>query len=221
MTGKYDKRSIMRSLSILISSMLFLVAAPAFSQDEAPTPRKIIEEAISGITTVVIDSATDEEMRRKARDVMEKFVDFEAFGKLCLAKRWKTLTGEQQKLYLSEFKTLLQKTYLRRFKRGQQFTVEFRGDTRFSKRGDRAEVKTELTSVDVGADVDYRFHKRKEGSWKVYDIVVDDVSVMRNYRRAFTRVLKKEGFPALIEKMQKRDSEELDEPLVEEPPRLQ
>jgi len=51
--------------------------------------------------------------------------------------------------------------------------------------------------------VDYRFFL-EEGAWKAYDIVVDEVSIMRNYRKSFIKVLKKDGFDALIEKMQKK-----------------
>lgn len=194
---------------LILAALFALTAGTPARARAADDPREIIVDATARIKVLVLSAQTDEELREKAKEIMAEFVDFAAFGKLCLGKQWKALTPQQQEAYLAQFRVLLQRTYLRRFKRGADFTVEYKHKTRFSKAGDRAEVKTEITSVDVGADVDYRF--RKTDKWMAYDIVVDEVSVMRNYRRAFVKLLKKEGFDALLEKMKKKDSEELDE----------
>ena len=187
-----------------LALITMLIATDALAQEKvADEPRNIVETNNAKIKVLVMESKTDDELKDGVRALMGEFVHFERFGQLCLGKRWKTLKPDQQKLYLGEFKNLLQRTYLRRFKRGREFTLEFREETRYSEKKDRAEVKTTIIAKDVTADVDYRFFL-EEGAWKAYDIVVDEVSIMRNYRKSFIKVLKKDGFDALIEKMQKK-----------------
>lgn len=197
-----------RTIWIAMFAGFIAYALPALAADPVAETRKIIDEETAAIRTLVLESKKDEALQAGVRERMERFVDFEEFGRLCLGKRWSKLAGDQQKLYLEEFKKLLQRTYLRRFKRGKEFKVAFRGEPRLNKTGDRVEVATTIAGSEATADVDYRFHK--VGSWKVYDIIVDEVSIMRNYRKSFIKVLKKDGFDALIEKMQKKTGEDDD-----------
>jgi len=199
-----------RVLAAMAIMMVSLAAhAQGASTSDPSDPKDIVQQNSEKIHALVMDSKTDEEMRNRVKALMDGFVDFEEFGKLALGSHWDKITPVQRTTYLVEFKGLLQRTYLRRFKAGREFKLEYRGQTGFNKAGDRAEVKTILTSKDVTADVDYRFHKTS--GWKVYDIVVDEVSIMRNSRKSFTKVIDKDGFDKLIEKMRKKTSESLDD----------
>jgi len=195
-------------LSILFVLAVTLSALPSLAEG-TDSPRKIVDDNQALLKEAILHSTSDEDMRTKARAILEKFVDFEEFGRLRLDKQWDTLNQAQRTSYLAEFKELLQRTYLRRFKAGKEFKLEYRGDTRLNKTGDRAEVPTTVTTEDVGVDVDYRFYQ-KDGGWKVYDIIVDDVSIMRNYRKSFLKVMSKDGFDALLAKMRSKTSEEED-----------
>lgn len=197
------KRNTLILAALLIAATSAQASEPVVG-DEAV---KIIQDNVAVIHGLVMNSPTDEEMRSKTRERLEQFVDFPEFGKLCLGSHWDGLKKEQQEVYLVEFKLLLQNNYLRRFERGKEFTVTVNPEPRLNKDGDRVEVKTVVvTSADnVSADVDYRFHKTDAG-WKVYDIVVDEVSMMRNYRKSFSKVMAKEGFDALLEKMRKKSA---------------
>jgi phospholipid transport system substrate-binding protein len=173
-----------------------------------------IETVYTEIQGIVKTAPDDETMRNDVKAIMVRFIDFTEFGKLSLGTQWETLNATQRELYLVEFKELLKRTYLRRFKRGEAFKVSYRSDCRMNSKGDRLEIQTVIHSEDdVEADVDYRFHKVGD-AWLVYDIVVDEVSVMRNYRKSFTKTLQKDGFDKLIEKMKKKksDRDEDDEP---------
>jgi phospholipid transport system substrate-binding protein len=196
-----------RALIIIATMSMFSTA-----QASEPAPgttcgaKTTVEAAYTRILNIVKSAPDNETMRAKVNESMEQFVDFPEFGKLSLGKRWKTLDEKQQKIYLEEFQKLLKRTYLRRFDRGKPFTVAYRSECVFNKKKTRVEVRTSITSGDVTADVDYRFHQSGE-KWLVYDIVVDEVSVMRNYRSSFVKVLKNEGFDVLIDKMKKKKSD--------------
>jgi phospholipid transport system substrate-binding protein len=188
-------------VALALVAVAVLISGGAGAQ-EPTAPRTIVETATNAIKQIVLQARTDEELQQKTSKILEELIDFETFGKLCLLRVWNTLTPQQQATYLAEFRQLLQRTYLKRFALGQAFKVEFRGETRVVATGERAEVPTTITSGKTVADVDYRF--RLSSTWKVYDIVVDDVSIMLNYRKAFTKVFKQDGFDTLLEKMRKK-----------------
>jgi phospholipid transport system substrate-binding protein len=194
----------------MIAVMVATLVCPMMAfAEELSDPMAVLKQNTEKIRGIVLKSETEEEMRENVKGLMEGFINFDEFGKLSLGKRWETLKEEQKKVYLVEFRGLLQRTYLRRFKPGKPFTVTYRSEVRYNKGKDRGEIKTTINSGDVEADVDYRFHKVE--TWQVYDLIVDDVSVMRNYRKSFIRVLTSDGFEALIEKMKKKTSEDVDE----------
>ncbi len=194
-----------KTLLIAFAALLWFPATLR-AEEVVDEPLKILKANTEKIHELVLKSTSEEEMRNNVAGLMETFVNFEEFGQLCLGKDWDTLTADQKKTYLTTFKGLLQRTYLRRFKPGKEFAVKYRSETRFNKAGDRGEIQTTIISGDVEADVNYRFHK--DGDWKVYDIVVDEVSIMRNYRKSFLKTLRKDGFEALIAKMESKKSDD-------------
>ena len=190
---------------------LAILAAPIVALAADPTPpMDVIKTYTEKVRAVVLQSKTDQEMRDRIKGMMDEFVWFEEFGRNCLADHWAELKADQQSLYLKEFRSLLERTYLRRFKAGREFTVVYNGEVEYNDARDRAIIKTTITSDDVTSDVDYRLHL-VNGMWKIYDIYVDDVSMMRNYRKSFLKVYESDGFDALVAKMQKKTSDKEDE----------
>jgi len=184
-----------------------LLLFPGSLRAEDCAALETIETVYKEIQGIVTEAPDDESMRRDVKTIMMRFIDFEEFGKLSLGTRWKTLDTKQREIYITEFRELLKRTYLRRFKRGRAFKVSYRSGCRMNSRGTRLEIRTVIHSEDdVEADVDYRFHKHG-AAWLVYDIVVDEVSVMRNYRKSFVKTLERDGFDELIAKMKKKKSD--------------
>lgn len=195
--------------TLKLSSIIIIMAliTPVLAQDTPQNITKgIVAEKSGLIRQIVLSSKSDDEMRERVKAVMESFVDFREFGRICLGDHWNKLTAAQQELYLTEFKKLLQRTYLRRFKAGRDFTVTYRAEPRLNNTGDRVEVQTTITSGDITADVDYRFYQ-VNGKWLVFDIIIDEVSVARNYRKSFVSVMDKDGFDVLIQKMKKKSGD--------------
>jgi phospholipid transport system substrate-binding protein len=203
-----------RQTRFTLLPLIALLLTPGTLRAADCAAKGTIETVYTEIQGIVKTAPDDETMRNDVKAIMVRFIDFTEFGKLSLGTQWETLNATQRELYLVEFKELLKRTYLRRFKRGEAFKVSYRSDCRMNSKGDRLEIQTVIHSEDdVEADVDYRFHKVGD-AWLVYDIVVDEVSVMRNYRKSFTKTLQKDGFDKLIEKMKKKksDRDEDDEP---------
>jgi phospholipid transport system substrate-binding protein len=117
-----------------------------------------------------------------------------------LGRNWKTASKEQQTQFVNEFRTLLVRTYSSALAKYRNQTINYKpmragaGDTDVT-------VKTEI--VQPGGPpvlVDYSLHKEDDG-WKVYDVVIEGVSLVTNYRGQFANEIKQGGMEGLIQKL--------------------
>ena len=193
---------------ILIAALCLCTRLAAAADD----PKTVVEQKYAAIQKIIAEDKTDEGVRTKVTAVLESFTDFDEFGRLTLKEDWPTLKDKQRALFIEKFKKLVQRSYSRRFKANQPLKVDFDGAPRLVD--DKALVKTRVESGKTRAEVDYKL-LTKAAAWKVYDIVIDDVSLVLSYRKQFTKILKRDGFDKLIEKMTKKIESgqgELDEP---------
>lgn len=196
----------MRAPLLLVA---LLCSQPALAEGD---PKAVVEQKYVEIQKIISEDKTDEGVRTKVIAVLESFTDFQEFGRLTLKDEWPTLKEKQKAVFVQKFQKLVQRSYSRRFKANQPLKVDFDGAARIID--DKALVKTHVESGKTRAEVDYKL-VTKAGAWKVYDIVIDDVSLVLSYRKQFTKILKRDGFDKLIEKMTKKiesGTGELDEP---------
>ncbi|HIA00966.1 MAG TPA: ABC transporter substrate-binding protein [Myxococcales bacterium] len=185
-----------------------LVASSALAAE----PKSVIEERYKEIQHIISNEKSDDGVRNKVTAVLESFTDFEEFGRLTIKRYWKTLSAKQRSTFVDKYRLLIHRSYSKRFKANQKLDLSFRGDAEVI--GDRALVKTTVVSGKTEAEVDYKLHKKGD-TFMAYDIVIDEVSLMRSYRKQFKRIMKRDGFKTLIEKMTKKINEgsgEIDDP---------
>lgn len=194
---------------IALAFGILLVAPTAL----AAGPKDLIDSKYTEIQEVIKTDKTDEGVRTKITAILESFTDFKTFSRMTLKKDWKALTEEQRTRFTDRYRQLLHKSYVKHFKAGQQLDVSFRGEPKVI--GDKAMVLTNVKSGETTAEVDYKLHKVGE-KHMAYDIVIDEVSLMRNYRKQFSRILKRDGFDVLMTKIEKKladtgdDSDKID-----------
>ena len=162
-------------------------------------PRALIDSRYAQIKDIIAQTLDAPGMRERIKALTLEFVNYEEFARLTIKQQWKDLDAAQHEAFVSWFKRLIQATYARHFKPRQDLTITYRGETKM-KRG-KAMTKTTVSFSDTSVDVDYKFVRAEDARWWVYDIVIDDVSLMRNYRSQFRRILKKDGFDALMDKI--------------------
>lgn len=166
-----------------------------------PDARELLEGKYAEIKDAIATDKTDEGVRAKVVEVLESFTDFEEFGRLTLKRYWKDLKPKQRALFVAKYRLLIHKSYVKHFKANQAFAVGFRGEPEYAK--DKARIRTTVTSGKTTTDVDYKLHQVRD-TLLAYDIVIDDMSLMRSYRRQFSRIMKRDGFDTLIEKMDRK-----------------
>ncbi len=194
--------------AVLLALFVLGLAGVASAADKpAGDPKANVDRAYAVIKQSVDAATTRDKLVEDITGHFDALVDYDAFSKKTLRATWDEITPEQQAKFKALFRRLVIKNYAKRFKPKAQFTVSYRGDTVFADDGAKAEVKTTVAGEKAAADVDYLFEPVKVGGkleWRAGDIVVDGVSMAINWRGQFSKIVKKSGFDALLERIEKQ-----------------
>lgn len=144
-----------------------------------------------------------EERRLQLEKVIGNRIAYDEMAKRSLGPQWAQLNEEERLEFVRLYAQLLRDTYSSRFDRYTDEKVEFLQET---LQGDYAEVRTRLTSSKFNLDVDYRMLQRA-GDWRVYDIVVDGISLVHSYREQFTKIIRTYSYEELVSKLRQKTGE--------------
>ncbi len=190
---------------------LFLNIASANSADLAP-PQLIIQNASVKLKEKLQDETFAQDFKKIngfVKDVIDPHVDFNRISALVLGKLWRKATREEKLNFKNEFHTLLIRTYSRAFVEFDDWTVRYL-PLKASEGSKKIIVKTEI--LQPGKEpigINYRMLQVK-GNWKVYDIMIEGVSLVTNYRTSFKNEVKRTGsLQAVIDKLAQRNIEAL------------
>lgn len=202
-------KSIFLSFIVLFGGMFFLLSSPhSMNAAPQPDPTEQLRPFMDRIVSILTDPELkgDENCIKRREEVMnvadERF-DFNEMSKRVLGKEWRKLNDEEQKYFVGLFKKLLEHAYIGKIEDYSKQKVVFK-DQRI--RDDRAQVMTDVVDEDVIISVSYVM--LLEGNlWKVYDIVVEGVSLVRNYMEQFKEILRREGYASLLKQVEDKVSE--------------
>ena len=174
---------------------------PAAAKDPGP-PLAYVQAMYAKLNAVAQSSAQQAQLHKRIGDEMAAFMDYEALGARTLGtKTWANLTAAQRTEFVGLLAAMVQKTFVKRFKPGTKVTITYDPKVRMKKDG-RAQVRTTIRIKRTSAAVYYSMVVTG-GTWRVYDIVVDEVSQLATYKRSFRRILAKEGWKGLVARMKK------------------
>ena len=188
--------------AILILGILLTIPLRSF----AATPKEAVEAAVNQVLSKLSDPA----FKTKSKDEriaiisseIETVFDFKELSIRALGREWKKMKPEQQKEFIGLFKKLLQGVYADQLLSYSDQKIVFGKETMLKK--GRAEVESYLqTSDGEKIPLNYRLTD-KSGSWKVYDIDIEGVSMVKNYRTQFREILSKESPEKLLEILRKK-----------------
>ena len=171
----------------------------------AGTPTQAVKETIDKVLVVLNDEALKDptraaERREKLAAIIAQRFNYEEMAKRALAREWKKLSAEKQEEFVTLFQQFLTQSYAGNIDgySGQQ--VEYLKER---LKGDFAEVQTKVVSPKTQIPLDYRLLK-KDDKWGVYDVIIDGVSLTKNYRGQFSRIIKSSSFEALLDKLRSK-----------------
>ena len=143
------------------------------------------------------------EQRDKIWDIVAGTFDLEEVSRRALARNWKSFSPEQQKDFVAVFSKMLGNIYVDRIQTGfSDQKVEFDSEILHDAKP-LAIVKTFIVSDQNKIPVDYSL-KKKDDHWLVYDVKVEGVSLISNYRSSYQEIVKRDGFDGLLAQMEEK-----------------
>tara|TARA_B110000003_G_scaffold212926_1_gene211926 strand:- start:243 stop:863 length:621 start_codon:yes stop_codon:yes gene_type:complete len=197
-------------LKKFLINLIFLITLifPFYSLAElAPDDlvKKTAEDVIFAIKAdEEIQKGNKEKIYKLAEDKILPNFDFERISRLVLGRAWRKTNENQKKGFIKEFRTLLLKTYAVALSKYKDQEIVFK-PTRMSKGDEIVIVKSEI--VQNGGQpikVNYAL-SNNSGKWLVFDIVIEGVSLVTNYRSQFSSEIKRNGIDVLIDKLAKKN----------------
>jgi phospholipid transport system substrate-binding protein len=164
---------------------------------------------VDTIIGILKDATLDKPAKReKIRGVIAERFDFRAMSQRTLATNWKKASKEEQEHFVALFGELIQNTYIGRVEAYTNETVKYPGE---KITNDRAVVDTLIVTSNTEIPITYRLYL-KDGRWLVYDVNIEGVSLISNYRNSYQEIVKKEGFGGLLAKMEEKVKELANQP---------
>lgn len=183
----------------LISTMLCVLLLLPASAAMAGAPIDTVTKTVDGILAFLKDGSLSKHQRRdKMRTLINDGFDFRAMSQRTLATNWKKATHEQQDRFVKLFAQLIQNSYVGKIEAYTDETVKYAKE---SVKDTRAVVDTFIVTKTVQIPINYKMVLRGS-KWKVYDVVIEEVSLVSSYRSSYRSIIKKEGFDGLFVKME-------------------
>ena len=193
-------KKILQKIGIVLFSFLFILAGEAFAESA-------ITKGLKQTIDKVIEIVSDPEMkknpklkREKLRETIGVRFNYTQMVMRSLAKNYKDRTDKEREEFTDLFKKLLENSYASKIENYQNETINYLDE---KIKGKYALVKTQIIRKDATIDVDYKLIN-EGGKWTVYDFVIEEVSLIRNYRSQFSKIIKTESYGALVAKLVKK-----------------
>jgi phospholipid transport system substrate-binding protein len=210
----------MKQATGLLLALFMAVTAPGAVADVKAPDALIRETADEVLATVKHDKDMRKGDQKKLLELVEAKIlphfDFERLTRLAVGFPWRSATAEQRQALVTEFRTLLVRTYTAAFSRYQDQKVEVKSAVMNPKKSGEATVST--TIVKPGSPpiaVDYVMEKKDDG-WKVFDLFIEGASLIESYRGTFEQKVHESGIDGLIKYLGDQNRAKAKEPLSKE-----
>jgi len=190
-----------RIAGAMVFLSLMILPAVAVSMEPMATIKAPVDTVISILNDPKYkDVGAKSAQRDEIWKVVKPMFDFEEIAKRAVARNWSDFKDAEKKAFTDVFAQFLGNTYIDKIQgeyHNEQIVYleqDFYSDI-------YAEVKTQIVRETLATPVNYRMLKGKDGKWRVYDIIVEGVSLVKNYRTQFTSILSKEKPAQLIQRL--------------------
>ena len=189
----------------LFATLCLFVATTALAS-VTDTIKKTVNDVIHIVTDKELKKKSNEQRRRTAiKKSIATIFDSQEMAKRTLGKHWNQRTPAEKKQFVDLFATLLENSYAGKIESYNNEKIVY---TKETLDGDFAEVKSKvITPKQDEYTLDYKLMKKDNGSWMVYDVVIEGVSLVSNYRTQFNKIISTNGYAELVKKLQAKSNE--------------
>lgn len=195
--------------SIIAASLLvcFLAVSHPAPASAAVTDevKRVVDQVVHIVSDSELKKPQKEPQRRQAlKASIGRIFDYTEMAQRSLATHWKERSPAERKEFVSLFETLLENSYAGKIESYHNEKIVYLGE---SVEGERAEVRSKVIAPKGDEySLEYRL-LNKGGKWMVYDVVIEGVSLVSNYRGQFNRIINNQGYPELLKKLRAKSAE--------------
>jgi len=199
-----DFREVAMKKGVVGILLILWLMSPLAANSAVPVD--LLREHMNKILEVLRDPALKGESGRtvkkeKIRAISEEMFDFTELSKRSLGQNWDKFNPDQQKEFIKLYKSLLEEAYSEKVTSYTDEKIVFKKDVSLSEK--TVEVQTTIITKTSEVPIYYRLIE-KNGDWKVYDVVIEGVSLISNYRTQFREILASKTPEALLEILRKK-----------------
>ena len=194
----------MRTLTGLVAALLIVaLAAPAHAGPPTDAVKSHVARALKVLENSSLKGdAHAAERRKMLREIANGLFDFEDMSRRTLATHWRARTPEERQKFVGLFADLLENTYFAKID-----TYSGGGNVRYTgenTQSDESTVRTVIvTAKGTEIPADYRLLHR-DGRWMVYDVNIEGVSLVGNYRAQFNQIIQRSSYKELVQRLEKK-----------------
>ena len=198
------RRPVARALLLVL--VLGVIAAPPVA---AGAPTDQLKTQIDRVLKALDDPDLKKEGRAKdrraaVRKIANDIFDFGETARRSLGPHWQARTPAERDEFVQLFSDLLERSYISKVELYGGEKIQYLGD---SIESDQAKVQTKLlTKSGSEIPIEYRMHN-KGGRWLVYDVIIEGVSLVANYRTQFNKIIRTSSYQELVKKMKQKQEE--------------
>ncbi|MEW5745764.1 MAG: ABC transporter substrate-binding protein [Nitrospirota bacterium] len=190
---------------------VILLASVAYAGEPTEQVRQTVDKVLGILRDKALKGpARTEERRALIRKAVDERFDFEEMARRSLALHWKKRMPEEQREFVSLYSDLLERAYIKKIEDYTDEKVLYTGE---QQEGNRAAVRTTIvTKKNIEIPIEYRLHRTPRG-WEVYDVIIEGVSLVNNYRKQFNSIINSRSYEELVKRLKsKKPEEQFEEP---------
>jgi phospholipid transport system substrate-binding protein len=192
---------LIRTVIFGLTLNLLMGAAGAWAGPPTEIAKQVIERALEALKD---PSSQREERRQKVKHIVDPYFDYQEMAKRSLGPTWGKLSASQRQEFVQLFAQLLEASYSDKIEKyAQRVKIDYTGEI---LEGEYAEVRTVVVRTNDRIPLNYRL-MQDNGSWKVYDVVIEGVSLVSNYRSQFSRIIHESSYAELVRRLKTKVSE--------------
>jgi phospholipid transport system substrate-binding protein len=194
-----------KQFAILTILIIFVFSIPVY----AGAPMATVEASVKKVLDVLRDPKlkgpqAKEAKKEKLRVIYKSMFDEVEFSRRTLSRNWTKFSSDQQKEFIVLFEEVLEKAYIDKILDYSNEKVDFYKENMISD--NQAEIQTKIVTKSKEIPIFYRV-TLKDGNWRVYDVVVENVSLVQNYRTQFNDILSNKTPEQLLDILRKKVKE--------------
>jgi phospholipid transport system substrate-binding protein len=194
---------------LVVPIVVIALALVAGSAAQAGPPTEQLKGGIDKVLAILQDPALKqpgkaEERRQKIRAIANDVFDWQETGKRALARHWQARSPQEREEFAKLFADLLERSYVGKIEAYSGEKIVYGEET---LDGDQATVRTKLiTKSGTSIPIDYQM-QRADDRWRVYDVKIENVGLVANYRSQFNRIIQQSGYNDLIQRLRTKQEE--------------